>query len=186
MQWTARRRPDYPVRGVSRPTVNPQRASVVPVERQLVFVPIARTELDAIAGQTQLRDRPAHRVTPELLEELGFESDQQEDAEYATLVLASVAALATHGERLVLVAEVDASFISPGEDLVNGACVVSRVPQAAMTCWFGDSDDVDTGGAAAASRGLEIDIAWEMDEVQELLHGHDLLWNDVEEFRRLD
>ena len=125
-------------------------------------------------------------MTPELLEELGFEPDQQEDAEYATLVLASVAALAAHGERLVLVAEVDGSFISPGEDPSNGGCVVSRVPAAAMTCWFGDADDVDPTAAAAAARGLEIDIAWEMDEVQQLLHGHDLLWNDVEEYRRQD
>lgn len=154
------------------------------MERQLVFVPVARTELDAILGQSQLRDRPAHRVTPELLEELGIEPDQQEDAEYAALVLASVSALASHGERLVLVAEVDSSFISAGEDPDNGGCVVSRVPQGAMTCWFSDADDVDTTAAAAAARGLEIDLAWEMDEVQELLHGHDLLWNDVEEFRR--
>ncbi|MDO5736552.1 MAG: hypothetical protein Q4P15_08760 [Propionibacteriaceae bacterium] len=156
------------------------------MERQLVFVPVARTELDSIQGETQLRDRPAHRVTPELLDELGFEPGQEEDAEYATLVLASVAALATHGERLVLVAEVDSSFIAPGDDLVNGACVVSRVPQTAMTCWFSDADEVDSGDAAAAAKGLEIDIAWEMDEVQALLHGHDLLWNDVEEYRRRD
>lgn len=155
-----------------------------PVERQLVFIPIARNELDAVAGQTQLRDRPAHRVTPELLDELGFDSDQLEDAEYATLVLASVAALAAHGERLVLVAEVDVSLISPGDDLANGACTVSRVPQAVMTCWFADSDDVDPRAAAAAAKDLEIDLAWEMDEVQALLHGHNLLWNDVEEFRR--
>ena len=156
------------------------------MERQLVFIPVAREELDAIQGLRQLRDRPAHRVSPELLEELGYESKDQEDAEYATLVLASVAALAAHGERLVLVAEVDTSFISPGDDLVNGACVVSRVPTAAMTCWFGDADDVDPTDAAAAAKGLDIDVAWDMDEVQQLLHGHDLLWNDVEEYRRQD
>ena len=156
------------------------------MERQLIFVPVARTELDAITGQSQLRDRPAHRVTPELLEELGIEPDQQEDAEYAALVLASVTALAAHGERIVLVAEVDSSFIAPGEDPDNGGCVVSRVPQAAMTCWFSDADDVDPTAAAAAAKGLEIDIAWEMDEVQQLLHAHDLLWNDVEEYRRQD
>ncbi len=156
------------------------------VDRQLVFVPVHRSELDAIVGASTLRDRPAHTVTPELLEELGFEDNQMEDAEHATLVLASVAALATHGERLVLVAEVDTSLISPGEDLANGACVVGRVPQSAMTCWFSDADDVDPAPAAAAAKGLEIDLAWEMDEVQELLHGHDLLWNDVEEYRRAD
>lgn len=156
------------------------------VDLQLVFVPLDRTELDAIQGVTQLRDRPAHTVTPELIEDLGFETNQMEDAEYATLVLASIAALSAHGERLVLVAEVNSALISPGEDPANGECVVSRVPQSAMTCWFSDSDEVDPTSAAAAARGLEIDLAWEMDEVQQLLHGHDLLWNDVEEFRRQD
>ncbi len=156
------------------------------VDRQLVFVPVHRSELDAIQGLSQLRDRPAHTVTPELLDDLGFEPNQMEDAEYATLVLASVAALASHGERLVLVAEIDTTLISPGEDLANGECVVTRVPQAAMTCWFSDADEVDPAPAAAAAKGLEIDLAWEMDEVQDLLHGHDLLWNDVEEYRRQD
>ena len=33
-------------------------------------------------------------------------------------------------------------------------------------------------------RGLDIDTAWGFDEVQELLHESDLLWNDVEEYRR--
>lgn len=159
---------------------------MVGVDRQLVFVPLARAELDAIQGVSQLRDRPAHTVTPELLEDLGFEANQMEDAEYATLVLASVAALSSHGERLVLVAEVDTSLISPGEDLTNGACVVARVPQAAMTCWFSDVDEVDPGPAAAAARGLGIDLAWDMEAVQQLLHGQDLLWNDVEEYRRQD
>lgn len=156
------------------------------MDRQLVFVPLARTELDAIQGFSTLRDRRAHRVTAELLEDLGFEEGQDEDAEYATLVLASVAALSAHGERMVLVAEVDTSLITSGEDLENGECIVSRVPQSAMTCWFSDSDEVDPGPAAAAAKGLEIDLAWEMDEVQQLLHGHDLLWNDVEEYRRQD
>ena len=152
--------------------------------RELVFIPVARDELVAIDGSIQLTGREAHRVTPELLAALGYTAEQQEDAEYAALVLASVAALTKFGERLVLVAEVAGSLVVSGDDLENGACIVARVAPEAMTCWFSEAPGVDTSVAAAAARGLDIDTAWGFDEVQELLRDSDLLWNDVEEYRR--
>ena len=152
--------------------------------KELVFIPIARDELAAIDGSVLLTGRAAHHVTPELLAALEYTAGQEEDAEYAALVLASVAALTRFGERLVLVAEVDASLIASGDDPENGACVLTRVAPWAMTCWFSEAPGVDASAAAVAVRGLDIDTAWGFDEVQELLHESDLLWNDVEEYRR--
>ena len=154
------------------------------MSRELVFIPIARDELAAIDGSVQLSDRAAHHVTPELLAALGYRVGQEEDAEYAALVIASVAALTRFGERLVLVAEVDDSLIISGDDLENGACILTRVAPEAMTCWFNEAPGVDASAAAVAVRGLDIDTAWGFDEVQELLLESDLLWNDVEEYRR--
>ncbi|MDO5092956.1 MAG: hypothetical protein Q4D79_05965 [Propionibacteriaceae bacterium] len=152
--------------------------------KELIFIPIARSELGAIDGSLSLTQRSAHRVTSELLAALEYSPEQQEDAEYAALVLASVAALAAFGERLVLVAEVDSTFITPGDDLPNGACIVAKVRPQNMTCWFSEAPGVDSSGAAAAAHGLDIDTAWGFDEVQDLLRESDLLWNDVEEYRR--
>ena len=152
--------------------------------KELVFIPIARDELAAIDGSVRLTGRAAHRVTPELLATLEYAAGQEEDAEYAALVLASVAALTRFGERLVLVADVDTSLIASGDDPENGACVLTRVAPEAMTCWFSEAPGVDASAAAIAVRGLDIDTAWGFDEVQELLHESDLLWNDVEEYRR--
>ncbi len=154
------------------------------VAKQLVFIPIAEYELAAITGAVRLTGRSCHRVTPELLAALEYEPQQVEEAEYAALVLASVAALARYGQRLVLVAEVDHSLVSDGADLANGECLVSTVPTAAMTCWFADSPEVDIASAAAAANGLDIDTAWGFDEVQHLLATADLMWNDVAEYRR--
>ena len=154
------------------------------MSRELVFIPIARDELAAIDGSVQLSDRAAHHVTPELLAALGYRVGQEEDAEYAALVIASVAALTRFGERLVLVAEVDDSLIISGDDLENGACILTRVAPEAMTCWVNEAPGVDASAAAVAVRGLDIDTAWGFDEVQELLRESDLLWNDVEEYRR--
>ena len=152
--------------------------------KELVFIPIARDELAAIDGSGLLTGRAAHHVTPELLAALEYTAGQEEDAEYAALVLASVAALTRFGERLVLVADVDTSLIASGDDPENGACVLTRIAPEAMTCWFSEAPGVDASAAAVAVRGLDIDTAWGFDEVQELLHESDLLWNDVEEYRR--
>ena len=154
------------------------------VTRELVFIPIARDELAAIEGTPQLTDRPAHRVTPELLAALGYTIGQEEEAEYAALTLASVSALARFGERLVLVAEIPGSSVVAGDDPDNGACIVTRVDRESMTCWFSEAPGVDASAAAIAVRGLDIDTAWGFDEVQDLLRESDLLWNDVEEYRR--
>ena len=152
--------------------------------KELVFIPIARDELAAIDGSVRLTDRAAHHVTPELLAALEYAAGQEEDAEYAALVLASVAALTRFGERLVLVAEVEDSLLVGGDDLENGACTLTQVFPEAMTCWFSEAPGVDASVVAVAVRGLDIDTAWGFDEVQELLRESDLLWNDVEEYRR--
>ncbi|HJE52227.1 MAG TPA: hypothetical protein K8V15_09705 [Tessaracoccus flavescens] len=154
------------------------------MNRQLVFIPISRDELPALAGDPVLRDRVAYTVTPELLGELGYEEKESEDAEYAALVLASVAGLSAHGERLVLVADIDDSLVQPGDDPANGQVIVTQCPPSAITSWFTDEPGVDVADAAAISKGLTIDEAWDLPQVQDLLRHHDLLWNDVVEYRR--
>lgn len=154
------------------------------MQRTLVFVPIAPGELSAIGGTPELTNRPAHTVTAELMTEFGYRHDQVEEAEYAAMVLASVAALSAYGARLVLVAEVDSRLVGPAPDRANGQCTVAHVPPTAITCWFADEADVDPSAAAAAAKGLGIDEAWETDAVSDLVQGHQLLWNDVEEYHR--
>ena len=149
-----------------------------------MFIPIAHEELAAIDGTVQLTDRKAHRVTPELLSSLGYTPGQQEDAEYAALVLASVAALAAYGERLVLVAEVEASLVRSGDNPANGDCLVAQVAPEAMTCWFSEAPASTFPPPQQPAQGLDVDTAWGFEEVQGLLHESDLLWNDVEEYRR--
>lgn len=128
--------------------------------------------------------RAAYTVTPELLVELGYEESASEDAEYAALVLASVAGLTAHGVRIVVVAEVDPSLLRKGEDPGNGQVEILDLPAASITAWFEDEPGTDVTDAAAISHDLTIDQVWEMNEVQDLLNNHDLLWNDVVEFRR--
>ena len=154
------------------------------MKRQLVFLPIAASEMGVLSGEIAVADRVAYTVTPRLLDELGYGENESEDAEYAALVLASVAALTTHGERLVVVAEVDPALVEPGDDPDNGQIVLTSCPASAITAWFADEPGADVADAAAISKGLTIDQAWDLPQVQALLQEHDLLWNDVVEYRR--
>lgn len=156
------------------------------MKRQLVFIPIAADELSVLAGEPPMGARPAYTVTPELLTELEYTEAESEDAEYAALVLASVAGLAAHGVRLVVVAEVDPSLIRPSEDPGNGEVWLTACPPTAMTAWFAEEPGVEYADAAAMAQGLTIDQAWDLPQIQELLREHELLWNDVVEYRRGD
>lgn len=154
------------------------------MNRQLVFVPIAPAEMGVLAGDPLGVPLVAYTVTPQLLDDLGYAPNESEDAEYAALVLASVAGLATHGVRLVVVAEVDPALVLAGDDPANGQVLLEALPAEAITAWFTDEPGTDVSAAAAACNGLTIDQAWELGQVQDLLSRHDLLWNDVVEYRR--
>lgn len=151
--------------------------------KQLVFIPIASSELGVFAGRPPIVDRTAYTVTPELLGELEYTEDQMEDAEHAAMVLASVAGLAAHGERVVVVAEVDGAHVKRGIDPANGQVVLAQCPPSAMIAWFAEEPGVDVADAAAIAKGLTIDQAWGQPQVQELLENHDLLWNDKVEYQ---
>ena len=112
--------------------------------RQLVFIPISSEELDVLTGRIPVEHRRAYTVTPDLLRELDYTADMAEEAESAALVLASIAGLTEYGERCVVVAEVDPTLVEPGEDSLNGECLLTRCPHTAMTAWFVDAPGVRT------------------------------------------
>ncbi len=112
---------------------------------------------------------------------MGYDEAQQEEAEHAAMVLASIAALSRYGARLVLVAEVSADLVSVAPESANGQCRIARIDAEAIIAYFTEDPKTDVAQAAAAARGLSIDQAWEQGAVQDLLL-HDLLWNDVTEY----
>lgn len=135
-----------------------------------------------LAGRPPVVDRVAYTVTPELLAELEYGEEEEEAAEHAAMILASVAGLSAHGERVVVVAEVDQAQVKPGVDAANGQVVVAQCPPSAMISWFAEEPGVDAADAAAIAKGMTIDQAWAQPQVQELLENHDLLWNDKVEY----
>lgn len=158
------------------------------VDRTLTFVPVTRDEALALARGTEPRcPRQAFSATPELVAALGYQPEQDEDAEYAALVLASVWSLAHDGVRMVLVAELDPSAIGGGDEPDNGGITISKLPRGAVVAFFTDEPEARevAARAASAARDHDIDAAWELPDVQELITGHDLLWHSADELSTL-
>ena len=156
--------------------------------RTLTFVPVARAEAVAFAaGEALDVPRAGFAATKALYEALEYTPDQDEEAEHAAMLLASVWALAEHGERLVLVAELPDTSLGAGEgvDLHNGSVTVRTLPAGAVVAWYADAAGTPTVQAAEAASGQVLDDAWDAPAVQRLLAEHELLWHGVEELGTL-
>lgn len=124
-------------------------------------------------------EQVGYAPTPGLYEAFGLTSDQDEDADYVALTVASVAAL-EHGRRLVAVGECEAE---PNEPTDFGAVSVHDVPWSAITAFFADEPSSEAAVSAArdAVVGADLADAWDAEPVQRLVAEHDLLWHAPEE-----
>ncbi|MEL4506064.1 hypothetical protein AAEX63_14665 [Luteococcus sp. H138] len=148
----------------------------------LVFVPCTADQAAILWRDGSLPGCQAFSVTPQLQQTLGYGPADAEDAEYACLVLASVHGLASHGSRLVLVAEVAPATVKPGAETDNGGVRLTGLARNSVRSFFTDQDPQPLlAPALAAVTGLSLDEAWERDEVQALIRDADLLWHSVEE-----
>lgn len=164
----------------------------------LVMVPVDSEQATRLWQGAELEDVQAFTANARLRQTVGIDDAQHqksqgEDAEYACLVLASIWGLATHGRRLVLAAELPGALLAEGEEADNGGVLVTRLPRRAVTSFFTDQPAGSSGGgdslvekARGACQGMDLDDAWETDEVQALVQGSDLLWHSVDELATLD
>lgn len=152
----------------------------------MVFVPTTPAQARALWQGEVLRQVQAFAVTPQLLDTLDMGPKDAEDAEYACLVLASVWGLATHGTRLVLVAQADDHLVEAGGESHNGGIRLTSLGKRQVESFFTDEDRQPLADAArTAVAGKDLDDAWEDDAVQQLVRRADLLWHSVEELAHL-
>lgn len=148
----------------------------------LVFVPCTVEQATQLWRGGSLPGCQGFSVTPQLQSTLGYGPADAEDAEYACMVLASIHGLASHGSRLVLVAEVAPATVKPGAEADNGGVQLTGLARTSVRSFFTDEDSQPLlEPAARAAAGLPLDEAWERDEVQRLVRDADLLWHSVEE-----
>lgn len=144
-----------------------------------VFLPASAEDLRGLAS-APLAERVGYAATPALLAALGYGPDEVEDAGFAAMLSASVAALTRQPYRLVL-----AAAVPTVDDLRDdaGACRVPGVTRAQVTALYVDEPEAAPAVAAAhaAVAGMALAEAWDDAAVQALLEAHDLLWYDAAE-----
>lgn len=140
----------------------------------LVFVPISDAELGAWARTGVLSGpRKGYAVTTGLRR--AFEVQDEAEGEQLALLVASIAALAATGKRLVVVLEATARDSSSAVDF--GEVELGELTWAAVQSLFADAPDVaELAAAAAAAAGQAIEPAWNQEAVFKLLEAADLLW----------
>lgn len=145
----------------------------------LVCVPARRQQPDALWGGVVQCFLANARLRETF--DLGADAEADEEAERAALVVASLWALCQDQERFVLTAEVSASQLCEGAEAGNGGASLTGLRREQVTAFFADDPSVDASAAARAAAGLDLDAAWDLPEVAELL-GQDLLWHDIGEW----
>ena len=154
-------------------------------ERVLVCVPANAEQARQIAGgRTVEGPLQAFTASPALYETFGLQPSDDEQAEYAAMLLAGLWALIHHGERLVLTAMVDSRTLGPGGEAANGGASLSELEASSVEAWFSDDDGAALDAVRAAVAGLSLDDAWEDPRVQTLHAEHDLAWHSVTELSK--
>ncbi|WP_460768636.1 DUF6912 family protein [Mariniluteicoccus flavus] len=134
----------------------------------MVFVPVSSEELAGWVGAAYAPDGPAYSATPGLLALFGFDASEDEEADHAALVLASLACVRRGLPRLVVAAEV-ASLPDAARDdgRVPGEVTVGRVPWRDVRAVFvDDPDDAPTPETFELALGGDLSA----------LDPHPLLW----------
>ncbi len=142
----------------------------------LVFIPMTGELLEQFCGGTPYSGL-AFATTPELYAALDYDQTMAEDAEYAALTYASVAALTIAPRRCVAVVETSASATTDSADDF-GTVTVSGLEWDAVTALFiGDEEGLEPERQAALEiHNKPLAQAWDAPSVEHLLELSDLLW----------
>ena len=148
-----------------------------------VLVPVSHEQLDRVRSEPLPGPVRGFTVTPTLCATYGLGPSDEEEADRTALLLAGLSALLEHGRRLALV--VEAPSADTGDPL--GEVSLSEVKWRDVSAIFADGPEAEDAVSAAgrAVEGLDLDSAWDAEEVQALMAEHDLLWYGPEEVETL-
>jgi hypothetical protein len=145
----------------------------------VVLVPVSRDQLSELRQAPLPGTLRGFAVTPALLDTFGLGEGDDEEADRTALLLAGLSALLSYGRRLALVAET--ATTDNGDPF--GEVTLAGLAWSDVSAIFADAAEAESlvRTTAEAVSGLDLDAAWDTDEVQALMTEHDLLWYGPEE-----
>lgn len=150
----------------------------------LVCVPVDDDQAAVIAdGGTLPGPLQGFAPTPALYETFGLTAADDEEADFAALLMAGLWGMQRTGRRLVLTSQY-AGALAEGDEPDNGGVAIAELRASDVEAFFSDDDAVPIAEVTEAIAGLDLDQAWDLPEVQALHHDHDLMWHSVIELRK--
>jgi hypothetical protein len=152
--------------------------------RVLVLVPVDRAFAERLIRQSAVAGPlVAFTANEALCETFGLADADADQAEFATLQVAQVAALCGYGRRLVLTAKVLPTTLVDRDatEADNGRVRLGELALDTVEAFFVPDDPVGDAAAARVARGLSVDAAWALPEVAALLADAPLAWHDITE-----
>ncbi|MBI4899092.1 MAG: hypothetical protein HY829_01295 [Actinobacteria bacterium] len=145
----------------------------------VVLVPVSRDQVRELRQAPLPGPLPGFAVTPALLDTFGLAAGEDEEADRTALLLAGLSALLSYGRRLALV--VETAPTDTGDPF--GEVTLAGLAWPEVSAIFADAPEAEPLVRATAEGvvGLDLDAAWDTEEVQALLGEHDLLWYGPEE-----
>lgn len=148
----------------------------------LVCIPLTADQLRSWASNGELPGPITGYADTSGLRE-AFAVTDAEDAERIAVLVASIAALACCGRRLVAVVETEP--VESGEAIEFGEVKLSDLAYGRVQALFADEPGLNLSVAAVAADGLGLEQAWDAPAVTELLSSADLLWHGPTEWQSL-
>ena len=99
----------------------------IAMAKEFVCVPVSEDHLRRLAAGEELSELQVFLVNDQLLDSFGLTPADDEEADRAAMLLASLWALSRFGRRLVLTAFVAQDLISPGAETANGGATLTRL-----------------------------------------------------------
>lgn len=153
----------------------------MPVSRVMVCIPVNPDEVDELLGSGQWH-HPRQAFSPNAALQTSFEVIDQEEAEYAALLVASLWCLTHQMMPLVLVAQVPPSVVTPGVETANGGIQLDRLVAGQVESFFAAADESPVANLQARLANLDLDQAWEDEDFQRLILEQPMLWHDISEW----
>ena len=158
------------------------------MDKEFVCVPVSFNQAQRLASGHDEHDLQVFRVEDQLRDAFGLAHCEDEEADRAAMLLASLWALTRYGRRIVLTAMVDPELRGDGEETHNGGAYLETLKRPNVEALFTDEPQANDQVRLIASRGLghsALDEIWELAEVQHLLINHELLWYTLDELPTL-
>ncbi len=149
------------------------------MSRCSVYIPYDEHLVSSLLSGSS-EERYGYAVTDQLMSTFDLKGGDEEEAEYAAMLLASVDAWSHHRPRIVFSFSVESAHCFTHDQQAHNGGVRITCCRKELTAFFVDEKNAPAPDDLAG----DLDRAWEDNRVQEALIDNAMLWHEQSEFEK--